>query len=275
VIKNINSTAILNNGVAIPYLGLGVYLMNSGNETVQTLKCAFDIGYRHIDTAMFYDNELEVGQAVKQSTIPREEIFVTTKLWNSDHGYNRAIKAFHQSLKKLNLDYIDLYLIHWPVTKIRADSWRALETLYRDGKCRAIGVSNYTIQHLKELLNECEIIPSINQVEFSPFLYQEELLNFCRKHEIQLEAYSPLTRGEKFNNSFLLEVCWRYNKSPAQILIRWALEHEIVVIPKSSNQDRIKENANVFDFSIIPSDMEILNQLDENFRVSWDPSMVI
>lgn len=259
----------------MPYFGLGVYLMNDGKEVQTAVQYALDIGYRLIDTASAYDNESGVGKAIRQSTVERSEIFVTTKLWNSDHGYDKARKAFEKSLKKLDLDYIDLYLIHWPVKNKRKETWRALETLLDDGLCRAIGVSNYMLPHLRELLDYAAILPAVNQVEFSPFLYQKDLLDFCNNHNIQLEAYSPLTRGKKFNNEVLVSIADKYKKTAAQILIRWALEHQVVVIPKSSNPDRIEENADVFDFSIEDQDMEKLDNLNEDFRVSWNPTSVV
>jgi diketogulonate reductase-like aldo/keto reductase len=272
--KKIESTVTLNNGIEIPLFGLGLYLAGSDQKVRQAIHHALEVGYRLFDTASMYDNEEAVGKAIRDAGIPRENLFVTTKLWNSDQGYDRALKAFDGSLKRLAMDYVDLYLIHWPVEGLRKDSWRALETLYQEKRCRAIGVSNYTISHLEELLGEAEIPPTVNQVEFSPFLYQKDLLDFCRKHRIQLESYSPLTRGKKFNHPVLREIAAKYNKTPAQILIRWNLEHDIVVIPKSSNPARISENARIFDFSIDSKDMEKLDQLDQNYRVSWNPSGV-
>ncbi len=258
----------------MPYFGLGVYLMDDGKEVIQAVQHALKEGYRLIDTARAYDNESGVGKAIRESSVHRSEIFVTTKLWNSDHGYDRALKAFDKSLKTLDLDYIDLFLIHWPVEGKRKDTWKAFETLLESGKCRAIGVSNYMIPHLKELLDMASVPPAVNQVEFSPFLYQKDLLDFCRQHNIQLEAYSPLTRTKKFSNDVVASLAEKYNKTPAQIMIRWTLEHEIVVIPKSSQPKRISENAQVFDFSIEAEDMEKLDNLNENFRVSWNPVTV-
>jgi len=275
VIDGIDSKVVLNNGVELPYLGLGVYLLSSGYEANEALIYALEIGYRLIDTASYYGNEYDIGKAVRESSIPREQIIVTTKLWNSDHGYDNAIKAYNESLKTLGLDYIDLYLIHWPVEGLRQDSWRALEKLYEEGKCRAIGVSNYTIKHLQELLDQSKTVPAVNQVEFSPFLYQEELLKFCKEHGIQLEAYSPLTRGNKFSHKTVMRLAQKYQKTPAQILLRWALEHGVVVIPKSANEKRIWENANIFNFSLDENDMQLLNNLNENYRVSWDPTYIV
>ena len=268
----IESCVTLNNGVEIPMFGLGVYQAGSGQGTIRAVRWALEAGYRHIDTAKLYGNEVEVGKAVRQSGVPREEVFITTKLWNSDHGYDQALRAFDESLRKLDLGYIDLYLIHWPVSQRRDESWRALQTLLETDQCRAIGVSNYTIQHLEELLSWADVAPAVNQVEFSPYLYQEELLAYCREHEIQLEAYSPLTKGRMLDDPPLVAIAEKYGKSPAQILIRWALQHRVVVIPKSSTEAHIRANADVFDFEIAPEDMARLDDLDRGLRVSWDPS---
>ena len=270
----INSTVKLNNDLEMPRMGLGVYLMDPGEETRQAVMTALEEGYRLIDTAAMYGNERDVGRAVKESPVSREEIFVTTKLWNSDHGYDRTLRAFDKSLQLLDMEYIDLYLIHWPVEGLRKETWRAMEKLYNDGKCRAIGVSNYTISHLTELLDCADVPPTVNQVEFSPFLYQKDLLEFCQSKDIRLEAYSPLTRTKKFNNPVIKQMAEKYQKSPAQIMIRWALQHEVIVIPKSSHRERIRENARVFDFSISEEDMKTLNGLNQNYHVSWDPTHV-
>lgn len=257
----------------MPYLGLGVY-KTLGEETKRAIHWALERGYRLIDTAAMYGNEKEVGEAIRESFLPREEIFITTKLWNDDHGYEKALKAFEESLERLKCEYIDLYLIHFPVEGIRNETWKALEKIYQEGLCRAIGVSNYTIKHLEELLEFCNVLPAVNQVEFSPYLFQKELLAFCKSQKIQLEAYSPLTRGKKLNDLKLVEIAEKYHKTPAQILIRWALQHEIVVIPKSSHKERIYENADVFDFNISLEDMKLLDSFNENFRVCWNPENV-
>jgi diketogulonate reductase-like aldo/keto reductase len=271
----IESCATLNNGVKIPYLGFGTYLLGTGRITQSAILHALLAGYRHIDTAKFYRNERDISIAIKQTDIPREEIFITTKLWNNDQGYDRTIAACEQSLEQLETDYIDLFLMHWPVTDIRLETWRAMEKLFDDGKCRAIGVSNFTIKHLEELLENSSIVPTVNQVEFHPFLYQKKLLDYCRDNGIQLESYSPLTKGRKLNEPVLAPIAEHYGKTPAQILIRWALEQLVVTIPKSQNRERIRENADVFDFSISPEDMTVLNVLNENFRSSWDPTFVV
>jgi diketogulonate reductase-like aldo/keto reductase len=268
----VEPVARLNNGVMIPRLGLGVYQSPPGQATQKAVEYALKIGYRHIDTARIYNNESDVGTAVRKSGVKREDVFITTKLWNSDHGYETALKACDASLKRLGLKYLDLYLIHWPVPEIRNESWQALMQLLKDGKCRSIGVSNYTIQHLTDLLEDTDVIPMVNQVEFSPFLYQKQLLDYCEKNKIQLEAYSPLTQGAKLNHPKIQQIAKKHNKTPAQVLIRWGLQHNLVTIPKSVREERIKENSQVFDYNLTTEDMRILDSLDENFRNSWDPT---
>ncbi len=267
----LNTTLTLNSDVTMPMLGLGVYQAH-GETCVNAVTWALEAGYRHIDTATFYGNEHEVGQAMRASGLPREAVFVTTKLWNSDHGYDRARAAFHASQERLALGVVDLYLIHWPVSEQRRESWRALETLYTEGAVRAIGVSNYTVRHLEELLDYAKIVPAVNQVEFHPWLYQRELLNFCTAHGIALVAYSPLTKGERLRDPHLLKIARKYDKTPAQILIRWVLQHGIGVIPKSANAQRIRENAAVYDFEIATEDMCRLDAFDERYHCTWDPT---
>lgn len=268
----IDSKTELNNGIEMPLFGLGVFRSGPGDETVDAVSGALQIGYRLIDTARMYGNEKEVGLAVRKSSIAREEIFVTTKLWNDDHGYDPALRAFDSSIKTLGLDYVDLYLIHWPVQGRRKESWKALERIAASGGCRAIGVSNYTIRHLEEMFDYAEVIPAVNQVEFSPFLYQKELLDFCKRHKIHLEAYSPLTRGRKFGDPTVISMAEKYSRTAAQILLRWAVQHGVTVIPKSVRFNRIMENADIFDFEISENDMAVLDTLNEGFRVSWDPT---
>ncbi|MGD1054984.1 MAG: aldo/keto reductase, partial [Nitrososphaerales archaeon] len=229
----LDSTKRLNDGTEIPHLGIGMWQVPPGEVGVEAVKYALKVGYRLIDTASLYGNEREVRKGVRESGVPRKDVFITTKLWNSDHGYDRAVHACDRSLKLLGLEYIDLYLIHWPVTGARKETWDALVTLQREGKCRSIGVSNYTIGHLQQLLEDSSVLPSVNQVEFNPFLYQRELLEFCKKKSIALEAYCPLTRGRRLNHPMLVETASRYSRTPAQIMIRWSLQHELIVIPKS------------------------------------------
>jgi diketogulonate reductase-like aldo/keto reductase len=245
----------LNNGVEIPRLGLGVYQTPIGETTLQAVRYALKVGYRHIDTAWLYGNERDVGRAVLESGIPREEVFVTTKVWNSDQGYDTTLRACERSLRRLGLSYIDLYLIHWPVEGKGKDTWKAMIQLLRTGKVRAIGVSNYDIFQVQEILQNFDVAPSVNQVEFHPFLFQEEL-----------EAYSPLTRGNKLNHPTLRGLEQKYSKTSAQILIRWSLQHNVVVIPKSTHENRIKENSQVFDFQLEEKDMKLLDSLNENFH---------
>jgi diketogulonate reductase-like aldo/keto reductase len=271
---SLTACAALNDGGRMPWIGLGAYRIAAGASCMRAVSHALSVGYRHIDTAALYGNEADVGRAVRESGIPREQLFVVTKLWNSDQGYASAIRACEASLSLLGLDYIDLYLIHWPEPRKRLDSWRALVELRRQGRCRSIGVSNYTIAHLEELLARSDVVPSVNQVEFSPFLYQRELLEFCRARGIQLEAYCPLTRGEKLGDPALGAVARRHGKSTAQVLLRWALQHRVVVIPKSARPARIEENADLFDFSLTGRDMAALDALDVGYRTCWNPTAV-
>jgi len=233
---------------------------------VHTVRYALELGYRHIDTAKIYGNEIDVGIAVRESRINREEIFITTKLWNSDQGYDKTLSAFENSLQRLGLSYVDLYLIHWPVQGKILETWKAMIKILKVGKARAIGVSNYSIAELKETIQISDIIPAINQVEFHPFLYQKDLLDFCKNNRIQIESYSPLTRGRKLNHPLVKAISNKYGKTTAQILIKWNLQHGLVVIPKSIHENRILENSQVFDFRIEEKDMEALNSLNENLQ---------
>ena len=271
---NIGTRVELNNGIKMPRFGLGVYQADSGGETEEAVRTALDDGYRLIDTASAYGNEADVGKGIRESGIDREEIFVTTKLWNDDQGYDKAIKAFDTSLEKLGLEYVDLYLVHWPVSGKRIDSYKALEKILKSGKSRAIGVSNFTIRHLEELIKNTEIVPAVNQVEFHSFLFQKELMEFCKENNIQLEAYSPIARAKKFNNPVIQEMSKKYSKTPAQIMIRWILQHKVIAIPKSTHEKRIKENADVFDFEITENDMEKIDSINESMRIAWDPSEI-
>ena len=267
---DIRTKRILNDGHAIPQLGLGVWMIRNGKDCEKAVLSALEVGYRHIDTASFYGNEESVGAAVRASGMPREQIYVTTKLWNSDHG--NPAHALDDSLRKLKMDYVDLYLIHYPVAE-RVRVWHALETLQVRGKARSIGVSNFTIRHLHELRTQSQTVPAVNQVEFHPYLYQKELLAYCREQGIVIQAYSPLTHGERLKDPKLVTLAKNYpGKSPAQILIRWALQHETVVLPKSADKKRIGENADVYDFEITADDMEQLNKFNENLRTCWDPT---
>ena len=267
-----HSTVKLNNGVEIPHLGLGVYQSPPGKTTQDAVTYALECGYRLVDTARIYGNQGDVGMIVRESGLARDQVFVTTKLWNSDHGYDPTIRACEESLRRLGLSYLDLYLIHWPVPGARKETWKAMTQLVKDGKCRAIGVSNYATRHLEELLANSDVVPAVNQVEFHPFLYQRELLEYCQRHQIQLEAYSPLTRGERLNHPTVLDVAKRHGRAPAQVLIRWSLQHSVVAIPKSVRKERILENSRVFDFVLTADDMKVLDSLNEDFRTCWDPT---
>ena len=263
---NLYSKNKLNNGIEIPILGLGVYQTPPGETTFQTVKYALDIGYRHIDTARLYGNEEDVGKAIRESGISREEIFVTTKVWNSDQGYNSTLKALENSLRRLSLSYVDLYLIHWPVQGRIIETWKALINILKDNKSRSIGISNYSIKEIKETMQSSNIVPSVNQIEFHPFLYQKDILQFCNDNNIQVEAYSPLTRGIRLIDSTITKIAKKYNKTSAQILIRWSIQHGLVVIPKSVHRNRILENSQIFDFNLGEEDMNQLDSLNEDLH---------
>lgn len=262
----------LNNGVKMPSLGLGVWQAKSGKEVEDALRWAIEAGYRHIDTARIYGNEGSVGKIIRESGIPRQDFFITTKLWNDNQGYYEALEAFKYSLDKLQMDYVDLYLIHYPVKGKRLKSWKALEDIYADGKAKAIGVSNFMINHLEELLQFAKVIPVVNQVEFHPFLNLRALKAYGESHSIALEAYSPLGNGKLVNEPEITAVAKKYGKTNAQIMIRWSLQLGNIVIPKSSNRERIKENINVFDFEISEGDMNVLNSMNRDERTCWDPT---
>lgn len=266
MLMTLGSRAKLNNGVEIPYLGLGVYQTPPGEATMRAVSYALKIGYRHIDTAELYGNEADVGRAVLASGIEREEIFITTKVWNSNQGYNSTKRACQASLRRLGLSHVDLYLIHWPVQGNGSNTWRAMTELLKEGKVRAIGVSNYSIEDLKDILETSDIVPAVNQVEFHPFFYQKDLLQFCNKNKIHLESYSPLTRGKRLNHPDIIRIGKKTGKTPAQVLIRWALQHGLIVIPKSMHEARIKENSNVYDFDLDTQDMNALDSMNENLQ---------
>jgi diketogulonate reductase-like aldo/keto reductase len=256
----------------MPLFGFGTFRIPQGSVTQQVVRTALEYGYRLIDTASSYGNEEDVGRALIDSGIAREKIFLTTKVWVDEQGYQETMRACDRSLRRLHTDYLDLYLIHWPAPGIWLDSWRAMIALLDQGKCRAIGVSNFFIHHLETQHQLSSVPPAVNQVEFSPFWYRKDLLDYCRQHSIQLEAYSSLTRGEKFDHPVIQKIAAKYGKTPAQILLRWPLQHEIVVIPKSTHPDRIRDNADVFDFEIAPEDMTVLDNLNEDFSLvssSW------
>jgi len=271
MIKSIIDTTQLNNGVKMPWLGIGTWQVFDQNEAAKIVKMAIDAGYRSIDTAAGYRNEEGVGKGIRESGIPRSELFITTKVQNSDQGYESTLRAFEESRKKLGLDYIDLYLVHWPVKGKYIDTWKAVEKLYREGLIRAAGVSNFQIHHLKDLFENSSLVPAVNQVEYHPHLTQLELKPFCKGHGIQLEAWSPLMQGNFINIPLLKELANKYGKTPAQIVLRWDLQNEVVTIPKSVKENRIKENADIFDFELSKDDVNAISALNLNKRYGPDP----
>ncbi|WP_226657919.1 aldo/keto reductase [Pseudalkalibacillus hwajinpoensis] len=261
----------LHNGVEMPTLGLGVWKMENNDEVKTAVNAAIDAGYKAIDTAAAYKNEEGVGAAIKENSTPREELFITSKVWNDDQGYDSTLKAFDDTVSKLGIDTLDLYLIHWPVEGKYKETWKAMEKLYNDGRVRAIGVSNFHPHHLEDLLKDAEIKPMVNQVEFHPLLNQKELREYCKQHSIQMEAWSPLAQGKLLDHEIVKEIAEQHGKSTAQVIIRWDLEHEVVTIPKSSNPERIKQNFDVFDFELTQDNMRALDELNQNERMGPDP----
>jgi methylglyoxal/glyoxal reductase len=272
VARDVSDSTTLHDGIKMPWLGLGVWQgePKDGEEVENAVRVALDAGYRLIDTAAGYENERGVGNAIRASRIPREEIFVTTKVRNRDQGYDSTLRAFEESYKKLDLEYIDLYLVHWPVKGKYKDTWRAFEKLYREGVVRSIGVSNFQIHHLEDLLTSAEIIPTVNQVEYHPLLTQKPLHSFCKEKGIQLEAWSPLMQGN-LDHPVIAELAAKYNRTPAQIVLRWDLQNEVITIPKSIRPERIVENADIFGFTLSTEDMQRIDQLNENKRFGPDP----
>lgn len=273
--KNLQDTTTLHNGVEMPWFGLGVFKVSEGAEVIDAVKTAIANGYRSIDTAAAYGNEEGVGQGIREGLaeagISREELFITSKVWNSDLGYESTLAAYENSLKNLGLEYLDLYLIHWPVEGKYKEAWRALETLYKDGRVKAIGVSNFHIHHLQELLKDAEITPMVDQVEYHPFLTQTDLHEFCKIQGIQLEAWSPLMQGKLLDHPLLLEIAAKTEKTVAQVILRWDLQNGVVTIPKSIKEARIIQNSQVFDFVLTDEDMEQISALNKNKRVGPDP----
>ncbi|KAA1187110.1 aldo/keto reductase [Paenibacillus sp. B2(2019)] len=273
--QHLQDTTALHNGVNMPWLGLGVFQVEEGSELIQAVKSAIAHGYRSIDTAAIYQNETGVGQAIKEAlqdnNLSREELFVTSKVWTADMGYEETIAAYEASLAKLGLEYLDLYLIHWPVKGKYKETWRALETLYKEGRVKAIGVSNFQIHHLEDVMKDAEIKPMVNQVELHPYLSQQALLSFCQKQGIQLEAWSPLMQGQLLDQPVLKQIAAKHSKSVAQVIIRWDLQRGIITIPKSTKEHRIIENVDVFDFLLTEEDMNLINALNQDQRVGPDP----
>lgn len=266
-----DKTRKLNTGAEIPRVGLGVFQAPRGEVTRGAVKAAIELGYRHIDTARVYSNEADVGAAVREAAVPREELFVTTKLWNADQGYEAARAAFDASLARLGLEYVDLYLVHWPVPGRRLESWRALEEIYASGRARAIGVSNFMTHHLGELLARAKVVPAVNQIEISPFLQQREVRAYCEARGIVVEAYSPLTKGLRLDDRVVRRIAGEAGRSAAQVLLRWGLQHELIVLAKSVSPARLAENLAVHDFELSAEQMAALDALEEGLVTGWDP----
>lgn len=262
-----NNFKILANNVKIPTIGFGTYKSGEEKDTVDIIKYAIDSGYRLIDTASYYGNEEGIGEGIKQSKIDRKDLFIVTKLWNDDHGYEKTIESFNKSLEKLQVEYLDLYLIHWP-NKLNAETWRAFEHLYKTGKVKSIGVCNFKIGHLEELKKSAEIMPMINQVEVHPLNLKNDMLNYCNENNIQIMAWSPIMRGQVFSNPLMIDLAEKYKKTIAQILLRWHIQRGVIPIPKSSNNARIKENIDVFDFELSIEDMNAISSLSEGDELS-------
>ncbi len=271
MISSINDCTVLNNGVQMPWLGFGVFKVQKGEEVEKSVTWALETGYRSIDTATIYGNERGVGKALRESGIPREEIFLTTKVWNADQREKRTLAAFEESLERLDTDYVDLYLIHWPVKGYYRETWKVMEEIYHSGRAKTVGVSNFLVHHLQDILKESNLVPAVNQVEFHPCLVQPELLNFCKEHKIQLEAWSPLMRGEILSVPEVNTLAEKYQKTSVQIVLRWDLQHEVVTIPKSVHKDRIEANTHIFDFELSDEEMTLLDALDADRRIGPDP----
>lgn len=267
-----DSKLTLNNGTKMPLVGFGTWKIAPGPSSHKSIHHALDAGYRHFDTARIYLNEKSVGKALKESGVDRKDLFVTTKLWNHDQGYEDALKAFDKSLKRLGMDYVDLYLLHWPVPEKRLESWKALVEIQKSGKAKAIGVSNFTEEQLAELIEHTDVVPAVNQVEYHPFLNQKLLLDYCKENKIVLTAYSPLAHGRRMQDGTLLSIAAKHAKSEPQIMLRWSLQMGNVIIPKSTDEVRIGENIDLFDFELDKTDMEQIENLNENFRTCWDPT---
>ncbi|WP_445669331.1 aldo/keto reductase [Paenibacillus sp. FSL R7-0204] len=268
---NLKSTTKLANGVEMPWFGLGVFKVQEGQEVIDSVKAAIKAGYRSIDTASVYGNEEGVGQAIRESGVAREELFITTKVWNTEQGYDSTLAAFDQSLSKLGLDYADLYLVHWPIRAKYKDTWRALEKLYTDGKVRAIGVSNFQIDHLEDLLADANVKPMVNQVELHPLLNQQELREYCKAQGIQIEAWAPLAQGHLLDNEVLADIAAHHNKTLPQVILRWDLQNRIVTIPKSVKEERIIANADIFDFELSEEEISRINGLNRDQRFGSHP----
>jgi diketogulonate reductase-like aldo/keto reductase len=268
---NLQSTVTLNNGVAMPIFGLGVFRASEGEEVENAILKAIEVGYTHIDTAAVYGNEKGVGQAVRRSGLARNNIFITTKVWNSDQGYASTMKAFDQSIDRLGMDYVDLYLIHWPKGPLSIETWKAMEEIYRSGRAKAIGVSNFLVHHLEELLPHCHVKPTVNQIEFHPWLQQPTLIKFCIDNGIQPEAWSPIMKGRVNEIPVIKALAAKYGKSPVQVTLRWEIQKGIVTIPKSVKAERIMSNADIFKFELTTEEMAMIDRIDKHERIGADP----
>ena len=264
----------LNNGTYIPSIGFGTSLV-TGDECIRVIKNAIEIGYRHIDTASVYENEIEIGQAIKQSSVDRKDLFITSKVWKDSMGYDSTLKSFENSLQNLGLEYIDLFLIHWPNNKdekLNIDTWKALEKLYKEGKVKAIGVSNFLKHHLEKLLDNCNIVPMVNQIEFHPGLIRKETIEFCKEKNIVVEAWAPLGKGKMLSNETLIKVAQKYNVSTAQLCLKWCLQNNVIPLPKSENKERMKQNLDLFNFEILEEDMNLINNMEFFAGSDMDPN---
>ncbi len=264
----------LSSKTAIPQVGLGLWKVKKKDECKRAVKWALQAGYRHFDTAQIYGNEAYLGEALQEAKVDRSKVFITTKIWNDNQFWDEVIPSFEESLQNLQTDYVDLLLLHFPVTHLRRPAWKKMEEIYHSGRAKAVGVSNYTIRHLEELLAECSIKPAVNQVELHVFLQQPELVEFCQKNGIVVEAYSPLAHGHDMDDPVLQKLAKKYSKTTAQIMLRWCVEKGTVPLPKSVHEDRIKQNIDIFDFELDSEDMEELKGLDRNLRTCWDPTHV-
>ncbi|WP_108425179.1 aldo/keto reductase [Flagellimonas amoyensis] len=270
-ITDLQGSFELHNGVHMPYFGLGVYQSKDGSEVINAVREALDHGYRHIDTAAIYHNEEGVGTGIKESNVDRKDVFLVSKVWNTDQGYDSTLKAFDASLKRLGTDYLDLYLIHWPKGELSKETWKALERLYKEKRVRAIGVSNFLKHQLEDLLTSVEVVPMVNQMELHPYLVQQGLIDFCNAKGIQYEAWSPLMQGNIFALDIMKKMAAKYNKTIAQVALRWDLQKGVVTIPKSSKKERITSNADIFDFELTNEDIQALDKLDRGKRFGPNP----
>ncbi|MDQ0160266.1 aldo/keto reductase [Alkalibacillus salilacus] len=271
MLNNIQATKTLNDGVKMPGYGLGVYKVWEDDEASQSVQTAIQHGYRLIDTASFYDNEVGVGQGIKESGVNRDDLFITTKVWNDEQGYDHTLRAFEASMNRLELDYLDLYLVHWPVKNYYRDTWKAMERLVDEGLIRSIGVSNFKQRHLEDLMTTANVKPTVNQVEYHPHLQQHDVKAFCEQESIQLEAWSPLKRGDLFDDETIQQVAQKHGKTPAQVILRWDVDTNVITIPKSVKEHRIVENSDIFDFQLDKADLDAIKALNRDERVGPNP----